>query len=104
MSSRRRRDASGMQIKGSSLNEGGGSLADKFKNAVNAKTDRQDRLDKLDLAFKKASEKKKIEIEKFKVDIAKLLDSDEDEEIQVTRKARKEKREKGAKKPGSLKG
>ena len=92
-----------IQIKGSRL-EGAGNLADKFRNAVNAKTERQDRLDKLDLAFRKASEKKKIEVQKFKNDIAAMLadDSDDDEKIRASVRKRNEKQ--GPKKPGSLKG
>merc|ERR1712014_247640 len=53
-------DAAGIKVRTSQLGSGGGSIVDKFKNAVNEKSDRQAYRDALDVAYKRQSDKKKL--------------------------------------------
>jgi len=99
-------DAANIKLSTSTLGGGAGSLLDKFKNSVAEKNDRQNYRDALDVAYKRQSDKKKIEMEKFKSEMAKMLDSDsEDEEkLRIERRNRnKTAGVNGAKKPGKLK-
>merc|ERR1719220_2928804 len=57
----------------------------------------------LEGAYKKMAEKKKMETERFKHEIAKMMDSDEDDSLEKRREARK-KQENKLRKPGKLKG
>merc|ERR1711976_1068413 len=109
MGSRRTRrgdasDAAGIKVRTSQLGSGGGSIVDKFKNAVNEKSDRQAYRDALDVAYKRQSDKKKIEMEKFKSEMAKMLEDDSEEEERLRVERRKNKSGSVVKKPGKLKG
>ena len=82
-------------------------MVDKFKNSLAEKNDRQNYRDALDVAYKRQSDKKKIEMEKFKSEMAKMMESDSEEEEKLRIERRKNKSgggvASGAKKPGKLK-
>jgi len=104
---RRRRDnasdAANIKLRNTSLGTGGGSLADKFAASLAEKEDRKAGLEMLEGAYKKMAEKKKMETERFKSEMAKMMDSDEDDSLEKRREARK-KNEGKLRKPGKLKG
>lgn len=105
---RRRRDnaadAANMKLRTTTLSNGeGGSIAAKFQTALAEKQNKKESMDALEGAYKKLHEKRKMESEKMKNELMKMLDSDEDDSLEKRRAARNKAQQK-QKQPGKLKG
>lgn len=108
LTTRRRRrdnaaDAANVKLRTSTLDGHGGSMAEKFAASLAEKEAKKQSMAQLEGAFKKLGEKKAMEMAKFKDEMAKMMESDEDDSLEKRRAARKAKADKAARAPKKMK-